>query len=87
MDREKFLSELKGNIVGALNLGGISTDEIGDDSKLFAEDGLGLDSVDALELVVMLESKYGVSIDRSDDAKSIFDSPNTIADYIISKGK
>ena len=60
----------------------VSKDDISDDMPLFGAEGLGLDSIDALELVVSLEKHFGVSVPNSDVAKSALASVNTIAEYV-----
>ncbi len=62
-------------------------EEIGDDLPLFGAEGLGLDSIDALELVVSLEKNYGVSVPNSDVAKNALATVNTIAAYIEANRK
>lgn len=62
-------------------------EEIADDLPLFGAEGLGLDSIDALELVVSLEKRFGVTIPNSEVAKSALGSVNTIADYILANRK
>ena len=62
-------------------------EEIGDDLPLFGPGGLGLDSIDALELVVSLEKKFGVSVPNSEAAKRALVSVNTIHDYVLSHRK
>ena len=57
-------------------------EEIGDDLPLFGPEGLGLDSIDALELVVSLEKHFGVTVPSSDVAKNALASVKTIADYV-----
>jgi len=59
--------ELKAFIIETMNLEDITPTEIGDDTLLFAEDGLGLDSIDALELVLALKKKYGIVLEANDD--------------------
>ena len=54
---------------------------------MFSDDGLGFDSVDALELVVMVENSYGVTIGDKDEAKNIFASVSALADYILANRK
>lgn len=61
--------------------------EIGDDTPLFGPDGLGLDSVDALQLVVALEKHYGLKLSDGETAKGILHSVNTIASAITAAGK
>ena len=59
--------ELKEFIIETMNLEDITPDEIGDDTPLFADDGLGLDSIDALELVLALKKKYGIVLEANDE--------------------
>ena len=60
--------ELKAFIIETMNLEDMSPADIGDDTLLFAEDGLGLDSIDALELVLALKKQYGVVLEANDEA-------------------
>lgn len=63
----------------------ITADQIGDDTPLFGPDGIGLDSIDALELAVGLEKTFGVSVPNSEIATKVLRSVNTIHDYIVEK--
>ncbi|PHQ62163.1 MAG: acyl carrier protein [Maribacter sp.] len=74
--------ELKEKIIEQLNLEDISVDEIADKDPLFGE-GLGLDSIDALELIVMLDKDYGIKLADPKEGKKIFESIETMADYIV----
>jgi acyl carrier protein len=65
----------------------VPKEQIGDDLPLFGPDGLGLDSIDALELVVSLEKKFGVSVPNSETAKQALATVNTIHDYVLAKRK
>ena len=65
----------------------ISKDQIGDDVPLFSPEGLGLDSIDALELVVSLEKRFGVTVPNSEVAKRALASVNTIHDYVVANRK
>ncbi len=60
-------------------------DQIGDDQPLFGPDGLGLDSIDALELVVSMEKTFGVGVPNSEVAGKALRTVNTIHDYILEK--
>jgi acyl carrier protein len=60
----------------------VSKEDIRDDMPLFGPEGLGLDSIDALELVVSLEKRFGVSVPNSDVAKNALATVNTIASYV-----
>lgn len=62
-----------------------TADQIGDDLPLFGPDGLGLDSIDALELVVSMEKTFGVGVPNSEVAAKALRSVNTIHDYIVEK--
>ncbi len=73
--------EIKKIIIEALNLEGMTAEAIGDDDLLFDE-GLGLDSVDALELVVSLEKAYGIKIDSDDATRESFKSVETLATLV-----
>ena len=73
--------ELKEKIIELLNLEDISIDEIADTDPLFGE-GMGLDSIDALELIVMLDKDYGIKLADPKEGKKIFESIETMANYI-----
>jgi acyl carrier protein len=81
MNMEQLMVDLKKQIVEALNLKHIKPDDIGDDQALFVE-GLGLDSIDALELIVMLQQKHQTKIADPQDGPKIFKSVRTMAEYI-----
>lgn len=72
---------LKQQIIEALNLQDMLPQDIEDDAPLFGE-GLGLDSIDALELLMLLDKNYGIKIEDPKMSKAIFASVNTMADYI-----
>ncbi len=74
--------ELKEKIIEALNLEDIVIADLEDDAPLFGEEGLGLDSIDALELIVLLEKNYGIKISDPKEGKNIFKSVNVMADYV-----
>src|SRR5215469_12052344 len=63
----------------------VKPDQIGDDLPLFGANGLGLDSIDALELVVSMEKTFGVAVPNSEVAAKALQTVNTIHDYIVSK--
>ena len=75
------MADLKVQIVEQLNLQDIKPEEIGDDQPLFKE-GLGLDSIDALELIVLLQQKYKVKISNAEEGPIVFRSVRTMAEYI-----
>lgn len=74
--------ELKKQIIEELNLEDIKPEDIIDDAPLFG-DGLGLDSIDALELVVLMEKYHGVKILDETVGKKVLASINSMADYIV----
>lgn len=78
---EKLIADLKGQIIEALNLKHLKPEDIGDDQPLFVE-GLGLDSIDALELIVLLQQKYNIKIANPQEGPKIFKSVKTIAEFI-----
>jgi acyl carrier protein len=78
---EQLMANLKKQIIEALNLKHLKPEDIGDDQPLFVE-GLGLDSIDALELIVLLQQHYNIRITNPQDGPKIFRSVKTIAEYI-----
>ncbi|MDO4703791.1 phosphopantetheine-binding protein [Tannerella sp.] len=78
---DELILELKNELIKVLNLEGVKPEDIGDDSELFGE-GLGLDSIDALELIVLLEKNYGIKLKDPAQGKEIFKSVRTMAEYV-----
>ena len=78
---EELIIELKEKMIQALNLEEMTPEDIDTDAPLFGE-GLGLDSIDVLELIVLLERNYGIKITDPKAGKEIFASVRTMADYI-----
>ena len=78
---DELKQELKEKIIAALNLEDITTEDINDDDALFG-DGLALDSIDALELIVMLDKDYGIKLADPKEGRTIFQSIQTMAQYI-----
>lgn len=83
---EELMQNLKLQIIEQLNLEDVEPDEIEVDEPLFG-DGLGLDSIDALELIVLLEKEYGIKIEDPKQGKEIFYSIKSMAEYISAKQK
>lgn len=83
---EDLKEQLKRQIIEALNLEEIEPGDIDNDSPLFGE-GLGLDSIDALELIVLLEKNYGIRISDPKKGQEIFKSINVLADYVSQNRK
>ena len=78
---DKLISDLKSQIVTQLNLQDIKPEDIGDDQPLFVE-GLGLDSIDALELIVLLQQQYKIKLSNADEGPKVFRTVRTMAEYI-----
>ncbi len=78
---DELIQKIKEEVIEVLNLEDVEPEDIDEKSPLFG-DGLGLDSIDALELIVLLEKQYGLKIEDPKDGKKIFYSIETIADYI-----
>ena len=78
---EALKQELKGKIIEVLNLEDINVADVADNDALFG-DGLGLDSIDALDLIVMLDKDYGIKLVDPKEGKNIFQSIETMAAYI-----
>jgi acyl carrier protein len=82
----ELIEKLKREIIEALNLEDLEPGDIDKDAPLFGE-GLGLDSIDALELIVLLEKNYGIKLEDPKDGKKVFFSVQTMADYIRANQK
>ncbi len=78
---DALIDQLKEEIIEQLNLEDLKKEDIDNDASLFG-DGLGLDSIDALELIVLLEKNYGIKVANPADGKKIFQSVRTMAQYI-----
>ncbi|MDR2385827.1 MAG: phosphopantetheine-binding protein [Tannerella sp.] len=78
---DELILELKNEIIKVLNLEDMKPEDITDDDMLFGE-GLGLDSIDALELIVLLEKNYGIKLKDPSQGKEIFKSVRTMAEYV-----
>ena len=78
---EELILKLKNEIIEVLNLEDIKPENIDENAPLFGE-GLALDSIDALELIVLMEKNYGIKIKDPNEGKDIFKSVAVMADYI-----
>jgi acyl carrier protein len=76
------INEFKKVLIEGLNLEDFTIDDIEDDAALFGEDGIGLDSVDSIELVLIVEKEYGVKISNTENYETIFASVNNLLNYI-----
>ena len=81
METAELKEQLKKQIVAFLNLISVKPEDIKDDEPLFGT-GLGLDSIDSIELIVLLSREYGVTIQDPKEGRKILVDINTMADYI-----
>ena len=81
MTKDELKLEFKNHLIQYLNLMDISVDQIKDDEPLFGGD-LGLDSIDSVELIVLLDREYGIKINNPADGRAILIDVNTIVNYI-----
>ena len=83
---EQLILQLKQQIITALNLQEMKPEDIDENAPLFGE-GLGLDSIDALELIVLMEREYGIKLGNPTESRKVFISVRTMAEYIIAHKK
>ena len=79
---ENLKNELKLKVIDALNLDGMTPEDIEDNAPLFGDEGLGLDSIDVLELIVLLEKNYGIRLASPAQGKEVFKSMAVMAAYV-----
>lgn len=80
--------EIKSLIINTLNIPDVKPEDVDDSAPLFADDNvLGVDSIDALEIIMEIQRKYDVRIDDRNLARTILESINTIAEFIMKEGK
>lgn len=82
----ELIEQLKAQIIEVLNLEDMTPADINADAPLFGE-GLGLDSIDALELIVLLEKEYGIRLSNPSEGKAIFSSVTSMAEYVTKNRK
>jgi acyl carrier protein len=83
---EQLIAKLKDEIIEVLNLTEITPEQIDENAPLFV-DGLGLDSIDALELIVLLEKKYGLKLGTAEEGKKVLYSVRSLAEFIRENNK
>lgn len=83
---EELILKLKEEIITALNLLDLTPEEIETEAPLFGN-GLGLDSIDAMELAILMENNYGIKIENLREGRKIFTSIRTMAEYIVANQK
>lgn len=86
MTTEELKKQLKEQIIKYLNLLDLTPEDIADDAPFFGGD-LGLDSIDSLELIVLLEREYGLKIQNPAEGRKVLVDINHMADYILANGK
>jgi acyl carrier protein len=84
MEKEELKQQLKKQIIEFLNLTSLKPEDIKNDEPLFGE-GLGLDSIDSLELIVLLKRQYGIIIQDPKEGRKVLVDINTMVDYIENK--
>lgn len=84
---EEVVLELKEQIIDVLNLEDLTPEEIDATAPLFGDGGIGLDSIDALEIIVLLEKNYGIRLANASEGKAIFTSIESIAKYVLENRK
>ena len=84
---EDLIEKLKGELIAELNLEETTPADIDAEAPLFGDGGLGLDSIDALEIILILERNYGIKIENPAQGKEIFYSVKTLAEYITANQK
>ena len=83
----ELILELKEEIIKVLNLEDLTPEDIDPKAPLFGAGGLGLDSIDALELIVLLEKRYGIRLGNAAEGKKIFTNVENIAQYVTENRK
>jgi acyl carrier protein len=86
METTELREQLKKQIIQFLNLTDLTPTDISDNESLFG-DGLGLDSIDSLELIVLLKKEYGIDIRDPREGRKVLVDVATMADYILANGK
>ena len=84
---DEIIEQLKEQIIESLNLEEMTPDDIDASKPLFGDDGIGLDSIDALEIIVLLEKNYGIRLANAAEGKSIFTNIENIAKYVVENRK
>ena len=82
MDRAALKTQIKQLLVTELNLAGRDPSTIDDEALLFGSDGLGLDSLDALQIAMLVEEKFGIRVPEGDEARPIFKSISSLAEFV-----
>lgn len=84
---EELIEKLKAQLIEALNLEEVKPEDIAPEAPLFGDEGLGLDSIDALEIILLLDKEYGIKLKNPAEGKQVFHSVKIMADYITANRK
>lgn len=79
---QQTIDEIKQMISANIDLGGADLSQFGASDVIFGEQGLGLDSLDAVELIMLLQKKYGITIENMQEGRAIFKDLGTLAEYV-----
>lgn len=79
---QQTIDEIKALIAQNIDLGGNDLSQFGADDAIFGDTGLCLDSLDAVELIMLLQKKYGILIENMQKGREVFKTLGTLADYI-----
>ena len=79
---KELIEEIKAQIISALNLEEMTPADIDENAPLFGDEGLGLDSIDVLELIVLMEKNYGIKLSNPAEGKAVFQPVAVMADYV-----
>lgn len=79
---QQTIDELKEMIGSGIDLGGVDLSRCGEDTPLFTEQGLGLDSLDAVELIILLQKRYGIAFENMHQAREMFQTLGALAQYV-----
>ncbi len=84
---DELILELKKEIIKVLNLEDMTPEDIDPKAPMFGAGGLGLDSIDVLELIVLMEKRYGIRLANAAEGKKIFTNVENIAQYVTENRK
>lgn len=77
-----MIEELKALIAGEIDLGGMDVSKFTAEDAIFGENGMGLDSLDAVELIMLLQKKYGITVENMQQGREVFKTLGTLAEFV-----